>query len=104
MGLFRKLGSFLGFVKDESEELKDEEEKDRVSSSTSVPNVSEAAAQHLPRKGFSVSVQVPVDKPAGPLLVPCSSGDGGVQVKKLQTFQFSFFLLAPLHIASLYCI
>lgn len=74
MGLFRRIGNFLGFVKDEAEELRGEEERDSVSSSAF------AAAQELPRKGFSVSVQVPVDRPpTGPLLIPCSSGDGGVQ-------------------------
>ncbi|KAM0823574.1 hypothetical protein ACQ4PT_070783 [Festuca glaucescens] len=39
-----------------------------------------AAAGHATRRGFSVQVPVPVDRPApGPVLVPCHPGDGGVQ-------------------------
>ncbi|CDP13002.1 unnamed protein product [Coffea canephora] len=72
MGLFRRLAGFLGIAKDEAEELKEEDENDAVSTS--------AAAQHPQRKGFSVPVQVAVDRPlSGPVLVPCSSGNGGVQ-------------------------
>ena len=90
MGLFRRLAGFLGIAKDEAEELKEEDENDAVSTS--------AAAQHPQRKGFSVPVQVPVDRPlTGPVLVPCSSGNGGVQVKIslqiLLLFQFWLKLL-----------
>lgn len=84
MRWFRKIGNFLGFVKDEAEELREEEERDCVSFN------SNAATQHLPQKGISVAVQVPADRPPlGPLLIPCSSGDGGVQVRKLPFFLFS---------------
>lgn len=39
-----------------------------------------AAAGHQTRRGFSVQVPVPVDRPAaGPVLMPCAPGDGGVQ-------------------------
>lgn len=82
MGLFRKIGNFLGFVKDEAEELREEEDRGCVSCN------SNEATQNLPRKGFSVAVQVPADRPAiGPLLIPCISGDGGVQVgTKMEIF------------------
>lgn len=41
----------------------------------------------LPRRGFGVPVQVAVERSQlGPLLHPCSAGDGGIQV-----FSFFFF-------------
>ncbi|KAL3497762.1 hypothetical protein ACH5RR_040494 [Cinchona calisaya] len=81
MGLFRRLAGFLGISKDEVEVLKDEEhENDVVSTSSAFAPAAAAAAQHPQRKGFSVPVQVPVDRPPpGPVLSPCTSGNGGVQ-------------------------
>lgn len=39
-----------------------------------------AQAQNVPRRGFSVPIQVPVERAQlGPILVRCSSRDGGVQ-------------------------
>ncbi|CAI9095402.1 OLC1v1031348C1 [Oldenlandia corymbosa var. corymbosa] len=73
MGLFRRIAGFLGIGKDEAEELKgNDDDNDVVPRAVPVPN--------MPRKGFSVPVQVPVDRPAsGPVLVPCPAGNGGVQ-------------------------
>lgn len=72
MGFLRRVAGFLGFGKDESveanDELNDDGDVNRVD-----PN--------LPRKGFSVSVKVAANRAqVRPLLVPCDSGDGGVQV------------------------
>ncbi|OAY29742.1 transcription factor MafB [Manihot esculenta] len=92
MRFFRRIAGFLGFVKEEgAHEVKDQEEEgddhrhghhhhhhhhhhhqSRFSS-----NYQETM---LPRKGFSVPVKVAVDRhQPGPVLVPSSSGDGGVQ-------------------------
>ncbi|KAF5960121.1 hypothetical protein HYC85_001330 [Camellia sinensis] len=74
MGLLRRLAGFLGFPKDDGHEVKDEVEDDLGPDSHRVES-------HLHRKGFSVPVQVPVERPQlGPVLVPCIVGDGGVQV------------------------
>ncbi|KAI7993664.1 hypothetical protein LOK49_LG11G02175 [Camellia lanceoleosa] len=73
MGLLRRLAGFLGFPKDDGHEVKDEVEDDLGPDSHRVES-------HLHRKGFSVPVQVPVERPQlGPVLVPCFVGDGGVQ-------------------------
>ncbi|KZV20086.1 hypothetical protein F511_00943 [Dorcoceras hygrometricum] len=65
---------------------KDEEHHEAVSDasiasgSSPLPTEFQASADHLPRKGFSVPVQVPVERsPLPPLLVPCPEGDGGLQ-------------------------
>ncbi|OIT40209.1 PREDICTED: uncharacterized protein LOC109237105 [Nicotiana attenuata] len=72
MGIFRRLAGFLGFSKDEGQEVREEED-----------NVGEGAqnSNNVPlRKGFSVPVQVgvPRDLP-GPILIACTTGHGGVQ-------------------------
>ncbi|KAH0664216.1 hypothetical protein KY284_029147 [Solanum tuberosum] len=66
--LTRRLAGLLGFSKDEGHEVRDVED--------------ENAGPHnnLPRKGFSVPVQVPVSRDLpGPILVQCNRGAGGVQ-------------------------
>lgn len=83
MRFLKRIAGFLGFAKEESHEVKDEEAND-------VNRVvfEETQAHHLPRKGFSVPVQVPVERAqVGPVLLPTNGGDGGVQVIT------SFFLL-----------
>ncbi|XP_050378882.1 uncharacterized protein LOC126796159 [Argentina anserina] len=78
MGLFKKLSVFLGLAKDDDHEVKDKEEEDDDSHPRS--NQAHFRDTGLPRKGFSVPVQVAVDRPLpGPILIPCRSGDGGVQ-------------------------
>ncbi|CAH9120061.1 unnamed protein product [Cuscuta europaea] len=82
MGLFRKFAGFLGFVKDEAEEV--HEENGNADSNLPYSQAVEAAAaqaHHLPRKGFSIPIQVQVEKPPlpGPIIFPCTLGDGGVQ-------------------------
>lgn len=77
MGIFRRLAGLLGFSKDEGQEVRDVED-DNV-----------GPHNNLPRKGFSVPVQVPVSRDLpGPVLIPCNRGAGGVQVitgnKKLE--------------------
>lgn len=82
----RRFAGFLGFSKDESHEVKDDEEDDTDNQRN--PYREEA---RLPTKGFSVPVQVAVDRThLGPVLVPCGLADGGVQVTL--SFSPSLFL------------
>lgn len=84
MGLFRRLAGILGFAREEGQEIHEENGDADVNpaSSSSAATAAAAQAQHLPRKGFSVPIQVQVERPPpGPVLLPCISGDGGVQVK-----------------------
>ncbi|KAH6759090.1 hypothetical protein C2S51_019325 [Perilla frutescens var. frutescens] len=84
MGLFKRLAGLLGFAKDEDQQHRDGD----AAAETAAPPPSfvpaaaaaTASAQHLPRRGFSVPVQVPVERaPSAPLLVFCPAGDGGIQ-------------------------
>ncbi|KAI4327268.1 hypothetical protein L6164_019751 [Bauhinia variegata] len=76
MGFFRRIAGLLGFVKDELHEPKDEADDDLDDQARQRYHAKETG----PRKGFGVQVQVGVDRPqSGPIVVPCSSGDGGVQ-------------------------
>lgn len=87
MGLFKRIAGFLGFAKDDAHELKDDDDDhhhhqhhgDATSQARNQVHMKETG---LPRKGFSVPVQVAVDRShPGPLLAPSDSGDGGVQVR-----------------------
>ncbi|CAN6579720.1 unnamed protein product [Malus baccata var. baccata] len=79
MRLLRRIAGFLGFAKDDGPEVKDNEEEDEDDDQAhNRPHFQETG---LPRKGFSVPRQVVVDRNLpGPVLVPCRSGDGGVQL------------------------
>nr|GMD97314.1 putative phospholipid hydroperoxide glutathione peroxidase [Ipomoea batatas] len=84
MGLFRRLAGILGFSREEGQEV--HEENGDAGANLASPSAVAAAvaaaaqAQHLHRRGFSVPIQVQVDRPApGPVLLPCTAGDGGVQ-------------------------
>lgn len=80
MGLLKKIAGLFGLAKDEDQQHRD---GDAAPPPFSVPSAAAAtaSAHHLPRRGFSVPVQVPVERgPPPPLLVFCPSGDGGVQV------------------------
>ncbi|KAF3631883.1 hypothetical protein FXO38_26428, partial [Capsicum annuum] len=85
MGLFRKISGFLGFTREEGNEVRAVENNSNGNAlSPSAEDVAAAAAaaqaQNVQRRGFSVPIQVPVEKPQfGPVIVPCSSRDGGVQ-------------------------
>ncbi|XP_002519833.2 uncharacterized protein LOC8284615 [Ricinus communis] len=80
MRLLRRIAGFLGFVKDESRDQPLEEEENDSHHYNQPRFSSNFQESGLPRKGFGVPVQVAVDRPQlGPLLVPSSSGDGGVQ-------------------------
>ncbi|KAJ4728709.1 Phospholipid hydroperoxide glutathione peroxidase [Melia azedarach] len=80
MRFLRRIAGFLGFTRDNNgHEVKDDEEEDKIDDNQAQnrPNFQETGA---PRKGFGVQVQVPVERPqSGPVIVPCTSGDGGVQ-------------------------
>ncbi|KAK4390933.1 hypothetical protein Sango_2156600 [Sesamum angolense] len=86
MGLFKRLAGLLGFGRDEEQHHHQEDAaaEAAIPASSSGPDAAAASApaQHLPRKGFSVPVQVPVERaPPPPLLVFCPAGDGGLQLK-----------------------
>ncbi|PSS11624.1 Acyl-activating enzyme 18 like, peroxisomal isoform 2 [Actinidia chinensis var. chinensis] len=72
MRFLRRIAGFPGFAKDEEHEWKDEGDNDADANS---------AETRLHRKGFSVPVQVPVERPPpGPVLVPCGVGTGVFRV------------------------
>lgn len=84
MGLFRKLSGFLGFSREEGHEVR--EVGDNTNGNIAPPSADVAAAaaaaqsQNVQRRGFSVPIQVPVERAQlGPILVRCSSRNGGVQ-------------------------
>ncbi|XP_076940751.1 uncharacterized protein LOC143610053 [Bidens hawaiensis] len=83
MRFFKRIVGYLGFGNHEVN--KDSEDDDNNNNHNvnahNHPNSVDQDHSHLPRRGFSVSVQVPVDKShqIGPVLVPCPAGDGGVQ-------------------------
>ncbi|KVH91724.1 uncharacterized protein LOC112529605 [Cynara cardunculus var. scolymus] len=74
--------AFLGFgnhqVNGASEDAKD---VNGHNDSNSVEEPPHHVNSNRHRKGISVSVQVPADRPheIGPVIVPCPAGDGGVQ-------------------------
>lgn len=84
MGLFKRIFGILGLSKYESHESRDHEEGDDADADDGIravhgdrPTVEPIPG--APRRGFSVPVQVAVERPnLGPLIVPCN-GDGGVQ-------------------------
>ncbi|KAG5540099.1 hypothetical protein RHGRI_020362 [Rhododendron griersonianum] len=76
MRFFKKIAGFLGFAKDEEHDARDVAEADAVDDA----DLDAVETHNLPRKGFSVAVKVPVERPQlGPVLVPCAVDDGGVQ-------------------------
>ncbi|KAG0496876.1 hypothetical protein HPP92_001722 [Vanilla planifolia] len=69
MGFFRRIGTILGFIKDEVHAAP-EEDGSRVGKS--IP--------HREARGFGVKVPIAVEKTgSGPVVLPCSFGEGGVQ-------------------------
>lgn len=84
MGFLRKIAGFLGFAKDDVHESKGESDDDNDVQARRTRNYRETG---IPRKGFGVKVEVPVDRPhLGPVISPSLSGDGGVQVFLLSIF------------------
>lgn len=80
MRFFRRFAGFLGLARDNGPETKEDEDQGRVDDSL-VNNIPNFRGTGLPRKGFGIQVQVPVERAQPrPVLVPCTSGDGGVQV------------------------
>lgn len=79
----------MGFARDDGHEVGDQEEdEDNNASSATIDGQNQQAGSKsrayyetgLPRKGFSVPVQVAVERSqAGPVFVPCTSSGGGVQ-------------------------
>ncbi|KAJ7011211.1 hypothetical protein NC653_001591 [Populus alba x Populus x berolinensis] len=86
MRFFKRIAGFLGFAKDDGgyevkdQQQEDAEEQDDHQHPNHVRFRSNFQETGLPRKGFGVPVQVAVERPqVGPLIVPCISGDGGLQ-------------------------
>ncbi|KAK3041598.1 hypothetical protein RJ639_000732, partial [Escallonia herrerae] len=78
MGFWRRIAGYLGFPKDEAHEARDGDNNEQEVEEGQEPTGFDTA--HLNRKGFSVTVQVPVDKASpGPVLLPCNPGEGGLQ-------------------------
>ncbi|GAV69819.1 hypothetical protein CFOL_v3_13320, partial [Cephalotus follicularis] len=78
MRFLRRIAGILGFSRDDGHEFKDQEEPDQDDDPAHHQPIFHESG--LPRKGFSVPVQVAVDRSQpGPVLIPCTSGDGGVQ-------------------------
>ncbi|XP_057518815.1 uncharacterized protein LOC130799660 [Amaranthus tricolor] len=81
MRFFKKIAGFLGFAHENKE---DQEEDSNFNNNNNLDEnrrnrMNVDPIQRGPRKGFSVPVQVPVERHAvGPILIPCN-GDGGVQ-------------------------
>ncbi|XAR70620.1 hypothetical protein NMG60_11027532 [Bertholletia excelsa] len=74
MRFLRRIAGILGFSKDEAHEARGECEDNATDAELN------RVDPQLPRRGFSVPVQVAVERThLGPVLVPCTVGDGGVQ-------------------------
>ncbi|XP_019057183.1 PREDICTED: uncharacterized protein LOC104806720 [Tarenaya hassleriana] len=84
-----KFAGILGLGRDEM--VKDEEDgRDSTGAGSGVGDKRRADNRPtfretgLPTKGFSVPVHVSVERSnPGPVLLPCSAGDGGVQEKRM---------------------
>ncbi|KAE8693151.1 Detected protein of confused Function [Hibiscus syriacus] len=79
MRFFRRIAGLFGFARDDAHEVNDQE-NDHQSDNKTPGNRPVFQETGLPRRGFSVPVQVAVDRSQpGPVLLPSTSGDGGVQ-------------------------
>ncbi|XVF13608.1 hypothetical protein REPUB_Repub08aG0222100 [Reevesia pubescens] len=79
MRFFKRIAGLLGFARDDGHEVNNQENNNN--NNNQPPNTPPVFHETgLPRRGFSVPVQVSLDRPQpGPVLLPCTSGDGGVQ-------------------------
>ncbi|GAY64629.1 hypothetical protein CUMW_234930 [Citrus unshiu] len=104
MRFLRRIAGFLGIVRDNGPEVKDDEEdQDKIDDNNNQRsyNFQETG---LPRKGFGVQVQVAVERPLpGPIIVPCNSGNGGVQANvssnEVNTLAISIYALCSLQMS-----
>ncbi|KAE8677559.1 Detected protein of confused Function [Hibiscus syriacus] len=82
MRFFRRIAGLLGIARDDGQEVKDQENDPRNNNNNNQTPGNRRVFQDigLPRRGFSVPVQVAATRPnPGPVLLPCNSCDGGVQ-------------------------
>ncbi|KAL5099099.1 hypothetical protein RYX36_003426 [Vicia faba] len=80
MGFFRKVFVLLGFSKDDDHDHDSKDDNHDQPSGQPLPTNFRVRDTGIPRRGFSVPVQVVQDRPQlGPVLTPSVSGDGGVQ-------------------------
>ncbi|CAA7393243.1 unnamed protein product [Spirodela intermedia] len=79
MGFLRRMAGMLGLVHGEDGgDVAEEEDREGVGEDKRRADSSAAASAN--RRGFSVQVPVPVERPqVGPVFVPCDVGEGGVQ-------------------------
>lgn len=95
MGFLKKLAGVFGFGQ---EAVKNEEDDTVIDSGDGDKrrenNQPRFRETRLPRKGFGVPVQVAVERSQlGPVLQPCSAGDGGIQVFLFSFIRFSSLLV-----------
>ncbi|KAF0911563.1 hypothetical protein E2562_011189 [Oryza meyeriana var. granulata] len=91
MGFFRRIAGIFGISRDDADhhhhDVASGDSAAAAAAAGEVPQdkvaaaaAAAAAAGNVQRRGFSVQVPVPVERPGpGPVLVPCPQGDGGVQ-------------------------
>lgn len=90
MRFLKRIAGILGLAKDEHEphEARDVDDEHDVPHGVRTHReeveFQDPRDPRGPRGGFSVPAQVVVEK--APLLLPCTSGDGGVQVYSLSLF------------------
>lgn len=98
MRFLKKVFGFLGFPKDEGHESREEDDDVNTTNNSDDVHRNRMNVDPIhtgPRKGFSVPVQVPVERPAvGPILVPCN-GNGGLQVINFHPIICSSFYVIP---------
>lgn len=94
MRFLRRIAGFLGIVRDNGPEVKDDEEDQDKIDDNNNQRSSNFQETGLPRKGFGVQVQVAVERPLpGPIIVPCNSGNGGVQVPSHFSISLFYFFI-----------
>ncbi|XWS49243.1 hypothetical protein CRYUN_Cryun13aG0147300 [Craigia yunnanensis] len=82
MRFFRRIAELLGFARDDAHEVNDQENDHQNNNNNNQPSNNRPIFQEtgLPRRGFGVPVHIAVDRPQpSPVLLPCTSGEGGVQ-------------------------
>lgn len=80
MGFWKRITGW--FAKDDDHDHDSKDDNHDQPSGQPLPTNFRVRDTGIPRRGFSVPVQVVQDRPQlGPILTPSVSGDGGVQVR-----------------------
>lgn len=101
MGIFKRLAGLLGFARDDDQQHRDDYDADTAipspsSGAAGAAAASSASAHNFARRGFSVPVQVPVERAPPPLMVFCPAGDGGIQVLARNIYHVARFMLVEI--------